>query len=557
MTQEHSDKLRFYCIVIILLVGLVTIVIRMVDLTIFDQAFLQKQGNARVLRTVTIPAFRGMILDRNNKPLAISVPVDSIWMNPKEFKPIIKQLNQLSTQLKISNKVMQQLAKNNRTREFVYLRRGLAPSRAEHILGLKITGIYKRREYRRFYPEGEVTAQVLGFTNIDDQGQEGLELAYNKWLHGISGKRRVLKDRLGHIVADIDIIRPPQPGHNLVLSMDRQIQYLAYRALKRAVNQNKAKSGSVVVLDVKTGEILAMVNQPSYNPNNRPDIAAGRFRNRAVTDVFEPGSVIKAFSVVSALDSGKYTPTSEINTAPGWLMVDGNTVRDEHNNGELTLTQILQRSSNVGVTKVTLSLPPQQLWGLLHRVGFGERTGSGFPGEAIGSLVDHRVWRPFVLATLAFGYGISVTPLQLAHAYEVIADNGMKVPVTFLKREAPPVGIQVIAPKVAHEMIDMLETVVERGGTGTRARVRGYHVAGKTGTARIAGVNGYEKNHHIASFVGIAPATHPTLVVAVMIRDPQHGQYYGGLVAAPVFSKVMAGALRILDVPPDNIKART
>lgn len=542
---------RYVFLIFVLIVCGAGLMWRMVDLTVIDQAFLQDQGDARAIRTIETPAYRGMITDRNGEPLAISTPVQSVWANPQDFDFQNKKIPQLARLLNIQAARIKRSLKRAGKREFVYLRRGLAPAKAKKIKALNIPGVNLQREFKRFYPEGEITAHILGFTNVDDDGQEGLELEYNNWLQGAPGVKRVLKDRLGHIVENIATVKEPRPGHNLVLSIDRRIQYLAYRALKKAVTENKAVSGSVVVLDPLTGEVLAMVNQPSYNPNQRPKVHDGRYRNRAVTDVFEPGSVIKAFSIASALDSGKYTPKTMIDTNPSFLKVDGNLIRDDRDNGVITVTQVLKRSSNVGVTKMTISLPPEQLWGLLNRVGFGERTDSGFPGESAGVLVNHRIWRPFVLATLAFGYGISVTPLQLAHGYTVFADKGKLMPVSLLRVNKVPKGKQAMDPTVAKQMLHMLHAVVESGGTGTRARIQGYTVAGKTGTARIAGAHGYKKNHHVATFVGIAPVSKPRLVVAVMINDPRGGKYYGGVIAAPVFADVMEGALRILDVPPD------
>jgi cell division protein FtsI (penicillin-binding protein 3) len=544
--------IRFYLLAVGLFVCACALVWRMFDLAVVDRNFLLKQGNVRSLRTIEMPAFRGLITDRNGNPLAISTPVASIWVNPADFKATRQQVRKLSQMLRLSIPELDNRIKDSGSREFVYLRRGLAPSVGKQIKHLKIPGVYEQREFRRYYPEGAVTSHLLGFTNIDDQGQEGIELAYNDWLRGIPGAKRVIKDRLGHIVSALGTIRQPKSGHNLVLSIDRRIQYLAYRVLKNTVTTEKATSGSAIVLDAHTGEVLAVVNQPSYNPNNRHRVHDGRYRNRAFTDVFEPGSVIKAFSVASALDSQKYTPKTIVNTAPGYLMVAGTQVSDEHNNGKITVTQILKRSSNVGVTKLTLSLPPEQLVGMLRRVGFGARTQSGFPGESGGVVVDTDLWRKFVLATLAFGYGISVTPIQLAHSYAVFANNGNLVPVSLLRLNKAPKVKKVLDSKVAHEILLMLEAVVEKNGTGFRAKVPGFRIAGKTGTARLLGPNGYDKDHHVASFVGIAPVSNPRLVVLVVINDPKSGRYYGSVVAAPAFKKIMAGSLRILDISPDQ-----
>lgn len=546
--------LRFWLLVALLGIGMAGLIWRMLDLTVVDRVFLQSQGDARVLRTVTVPAYRGMITDRNGEPLAVSTPVDSIWVYPKEFKPTAEQLDQLAKVLGLDIAVLKKYAGADSGREFVYLKRQVDPAISKQVKGLAIAGVYSQREYKRYYPEGEVAAQVVGFTNIDDQGQEGMELAFNDWLQGVPGTKRVIKDRLGHIVANVEDLREPRPGHNLALSIDRRIQYSAYRELKEMVSRTKATSATAVVLDVETGEVLAMVNQPSFNPNQRSSVHDGRFRNRTVTDVFEPGSTLKAFSMTAALLDGDFSADSVVNTSPGWMVIGrGKTVRDMHDNGQLSLTQILQKSSNVGMTKVILSLPADSLWGLLEKMGFGQSTASGFPGEREGELVYHRRWTPFTLATLSFGYGISVTTLQLASAYTTLAANGIKKPVSLLRVDGAVKGQRVLPERVASEIVTMLEAVVGKGGTALRARIPGYSVAGKTGTVRMVGPNGYEKDHHIAIFVGTAPATRPKLVMAVVIRDPQGSEFYGGQIAAPVFSRVMASALRTLDIAPDKV----
>lgn len=545
---------RFYLVLTLICLAVAGLIFRVYDLTILDQSFLRKQGDTRVLRLVSSTANRGMIVDRAGYPLAVSTRVFSAWMNPFDFNPEKKDVMALAKLLAMKPKDLQTLIKRNQNgvKEFVYIKRALSPEIAAKIKALNLPGLYTQVEYRRFYPEGEVTAHVVGFTNVDDQGQEGLELAYNHWLDGDPGKQWVIKDRLGRIISKVQTVQEEKPGKDLVLSIDRRIQYLAYRELLAGVTENHATSGSAIVLDAKTGEVLAMVNQPSFNPNNRPSHMSEVFRNRAVTDLFEPGSTIKAFSVASALDSGKFKPETIINTYPGWLRVGHNIVRDEHGCGPLTVTQVLQRSSNVGVTKMVLELPPNQLWSLLNRVGFGEITGIGFPGEQGGVLTKHDPWGQFTLATLAFGYGVSVTPLQLARAYLVIANHGVKLPVSLQKLDQPPQGERVMSAKIADQMLTLLESVVTKGGTGELARVPGYRVAGKTGTAVKVGEHGYQKHRYVSSFVGIAPLTNPRLVVAVVINDPQGKNYYGGIVSGPVFEKIMEGTLRILDVPPDE-----
>ncbi|OGT35106.1 MAG: cell division protein [Gammaproteobacteria bacterium RIFCSPHIGHO2_12_FULL_37_14] len=544
---------RFYLVIAIIIIATIGLMWRVFDLTILNQHFLRQQGDERILRLVKTPAFRGMIVDRNGSPLAVSTTVYSVWMNPQEFTPTKKDLISLQNLLKIQAKLISSLYQRNQAkkREFVYIKRSLSPDLAKQIKALHIPGIYLQQDYRRYYPEGEVVAQVVGFTNIDDQGQEGIELAYNLWLSGKSGKKWVIKDRLGRMISEIQTIHEQKPGNNLVLSVDRRLQYLAYRELLKGILENQASSGSAIILDVKTGEILAMVNQPSFNPNSRDVYNRNSFRNRAVTDIFEPGSTIKAFSVASALDSGHFHPDTVIDTYPGWLRVGRNVVMDEHNNGPLTVTQILQKSSNVGVTKIVLSLPPDHLWSVLHRVGFGEITGVGFPGEQGGVLVKHQPWGAFTLATLSWGYGISVTTLQLARAYAVIANGGLKLPVSLLRVEQPPAGEQVMDKKIAKQLVSLLESVVTKGGTGELASVPGYRVAGKTGTAKLVGQQGYQKHKYVSSFVGMAPASQPQLVVAVVIHDPQGKNYHGGQVSGPVFEKIMEGTLRMLDIPPD------
>ena len=545
---------RFYFVLSFILLIIAGLFARVVDLTVVNRGFLLHQGDERALRMQHMPAFRGMITDRFGYPLAVSTSVYSIWLNPREFLATPENITALAQSLHLlTQEIKVQLqAHKIHGREFVYLKRGLQPELAGQVKKLALPGVYSQEEYKRYYPEGEVASHLLGFTNIDDQGQEGLELLYNDWLTGTGGVKRVVKDRRGRSIADVQLIQQQTPGKDLVLSMDRRIQYLAYRELLAGIKENVATSGSVVVLDVKTGEVLAMVNQPSYNPNHRQELQRDVYRNRAVTDSFEPGSTIKAFSIASALDSGLYKPTTLIDTHPGWLRVDHKIVRDEHNNGVIDLARVLQVSSNVGTTKVVLSLPPTQLWNLLHKVGFGETTGSGFPGEQSGSLVRRSKWAPFTLATLAFGYGIAATPLQLAQAYAIFATAGVKIPVSLLKVDQPPVGESVLNAKVAEQMLGLLESVTQAtGATGQLARVPGYRVAGKTGTALLAGKHGYQQHHYTSSFVGIAPVSHPRLVVAVIVHDPQGKHYYASYVSAPIFQKIMEGALRILNIPPD------
>ena len=552
-TKASFIAWRFYLVLSLIFLAVLGLGWRIFDLTILNQHFLRHQGDERFLRLVNTPGFRGMIVDRNGFPLAVSTTVYSVWANPQEFDAASEHLSSLATLLGMKSKEILTLIKRNQKlkREFVYLKRALSPEVTNQIKLLQMPGVYMQQEYRRYYPEGETTAHVIGFTNIDDKGQEGLELNYNDWLAGEPGKKWVIRDRIGRIIADVKEVQEQKPGHDLVLSIDRRIQYLAYRELLAGIKANDAASGSVVVLDARTGEVLAMVNQPSFNPNNHQTSSSADFRNRAVTDTFEPGSTIKAFTVASGLELGKYQPDSVIDTSPGWMRVGRNVVKDEKDNGLLSLSQLLQISSNMGAARIVLSLPPNELWNVLHRVGFGEATGAGFPGEQDGQLVKHDPWGSFTLATLSFGYGMSTTALQLARAYDVLANEGVKLPVSFLRLDKPPQGERVLDAKVSKEMLLLLEAVLQKG-PGHEASVPGYRVAGKTGTSKIVGAGGYEKHRYTSSFVGIAPLTNPRLVIVVVIHDPRGKQYYGGYVSGPVFSKIMEGALRLLDVAPDE-----
>ena len=546
---------RFYLVLIILLLILGGIFYRLIDLGVFQRGFLLKQSQARILRVATISGNRGMIIDRHGVPLAISTPVSSIWVNPQLFKIDEEQLKSLSAILKIKATDIKAKVKKANRREFIYLKRQISPPSAEKIKALDIPGVFSQDEFKRFYPEGEVMAHVVGLTNIDDKGQEGLELAYDSWLKGQDGRQKVIKDRMGHIVDNLELLRPAKEGKSLTLSIDNRIQYVAYEALKEAVKKYHAKSGSVIVLDSKTGEILADVNQPTYNPNNRGQQHSGAYRNRALTDTFEPGSTLKPFTIAMALLSGKYTKETTVDTNPGRMKIGGYEIKDDGlNYGVINLTQVLQKSSNIGAAKIMLSLSPRRYWDLLRSFNFGMRTTSGYPGEAIGKLIDHTTWYSSDIATLAYGYGIAVTTLQLAAGYQVLANDGNSMPITFLKREQLPPSHQVLSKSIANSIMQMLQTVVERGGTGTRASVPGYHIAGKTGTAYIASSNGYDKQRFISSFVGAGPVTDPRLVIAVVIREPQ-GQHFGGLVAAPIFSKIMGSSLRMLSVKPDKESA--
>lgn len=526
---------------------------RAVDLHIVHKEFLRDQGAARYLRVVTLPAHRGMITDRNGEPLAVSTPVESVWANPRELATARADWPRLAALLDLDTTRLADYLAARLEREFVYLKRRIDPDLAARVMALNVPGVALTREYRRYYPEGEVTAHVLGITGVDDNGQEGIELAYDDWLHGVPGAKRVIKDRLGHIVQDVESLRIPRPGRELRLSIDRRIQYLAYRELKSAVLEHQAEAGSVVVMDATTGEVLAMVNLPAYNPNRPSEAHNGRTRNRAVTDLFEPGSTVKPFTVAAALESGQYRPDTMIDTAPGLFRVGSREIHDVHDYGRIDVATVIQKSSNVGAAKIALSLPAKSLWQTFSHAGFGAVTGSGFPGEAGGVLTYYPHWHEVDRAALAFGYGISVTTLQLAEAYAAIANGGQLHPASFLPLKTPVNSSTVMQAETAATLRAMLERVTNEGGTGLLARVAGYRVAGKTGTVRKLGAEGYSSERYLALFAGFAPANHPRLVMAVMINEPGGTQYYGGQVAAPVFAHVMAGALRLLNVAPDDI----
>jgi cell division protein FtsI (penicillin-binding protein 3) len=512
--------------------------------------FLQHKGETRYARVIEISAHRGMMTDRNGEPLALSTPVESVWAAPADAILSADQRTKLTRLLGMdAAELRKKLAEPDR--EFVYLKRQLSPDQAAKVVQLNLPGVFLQREYRRYYPAAEVTAHVVGVTGMDDNGQEGIELAYQYWLTGKAGSRRVIKDRLGHIVEDIESIRAPQEGRELVLSIDQRIQYLAFRELKSAIALNDAKAGSLVVLDVNTGEVLALANWPTYNPNNRDTLEVGRARNRAVVDLFEPGSTLKPFTAAAALESGRVSPGSMIDTLGGHYTIGNWTIHDARPQGLLTVAQVIQKSSNVGSAIMALAMPPQKLWTILSDVGFGAQTKVGFPGEATGRLRAYQTWKPIEQATMSYGHGISVSLLQLARAYSVFATDGKLKPLTLVRRDQPVEGKAVISPRTAIAVRKMLEMVTQPGGTGTRAQVAGYRVAGKTGTAHKVAGAAYAADRYTSSFVGFAPASRPRLVIAVMLDEPGGRSYYGGEVAAPVFSKVMAGALRLLRIAPD------
>jgi cell division protein FtsI (penicillin-binding protein 3) len=543
-----------------LVLAVLAVLWKLMTLLLVERDFLQGQGDARTIRTEPLIAHRGMITDRNGEPLAISTPVKSIWINPREIARSEHEVVRLAEALQLNAESLQASVQSNAEREFMYVRRRLPPADADAVLGLGIPGVYARQEYQRYYPQGEVTAHLLGFSNIDDIGQEGLELAYDDWLKGVPGRQQVIKDRRGRIIRELNTIQTAQPGNSLASSIDFRIQNLAYKELKAEFVHRRARSASAVVLDVKTGEVLAMVNQPSYNPHNRSTLTDfGALRNRAVTDLFEPGSTLKTFTAVAALESGLYQRTTTINTHPGRMRVGRDFVEDRGNNyGEISLEEMLVKSSNVGSAKVALAVGHEALRDVLLRVGFGESSASGFPGERGGVMPNHRVWHDIELATLSFGYGMSTSALQLAQAYAVIANDGLKVPVTLLKDGNSLLGAhepeRVISELVATDVRRMLEAVVSPAlGGFAGASVPFYSVAGKTGTARVVGARGYEANLHNSMFAGYAPAHDPRIVVIIVINEPQGTQRYGSLVAAPVFARIAGGAMRLLDIAPDKV----
>ncbi|MEW6678138.1 MAG: penicillin-binding protein 2 [Pseudomonadota bacterium] len=534
----------------LLFAGFAALSARAVYLQVWNDEFLEGEGEKRSQRVIPIPAYRGMITDRRGEPLAVSTPVESIWANPREANPTPAQIQALASILeKNPDQVRRQLT--DKSRAFVYIERLVEPHKAEQAKALDIVGLYAKQEYRRYYPAGEVAAHMLGITNVEDQGQEGLELAYQTWLTGEPGSERVIKDRRGNAVERLERLKAPKPGRDLALSLNQHIQYLAYRELAAAVNEHEARAGAVVVLDARTGEILALANTPSFNPNSRSTFSPERLRNRAVTDVFEPGSTMKPLLVAAALEAGVVKPETVIDTGPGWMQIGDKRVTDVHAKGVMTVTQALQVSSNVAVAKIALEMRSEDYWNLLSQAGLGSPPKSGLPGEVGGRLRPYATWRPIEKATMAYGHGVSVSLLQLAHAYTAFANDGVMPQLTALRREGQAIGNRVMAPATARSVLSMLETVTQNGGTAPQARVVGYRVAGKTGTAHKLIGGSYAPDKYISSFVGLAPASDPRLVVAVMVDEPSTKAYYGGLVAAPVFSKVMAGALRFMAVPPD------
>lgn len=550
---QGPPRWRLYSVVVVLALAAGAVILRALDLQVINSEFLRDEADARHLRTVSMPAHRGVITDRNGEPLAISSPVESAWANPAELLEDRGAVAAVAQTLERAPAELRDFLQAREGRQFVYLRRHLSPRVAARIQELDAPGVQLQQEFRRFYPAGEVAAQLVGFTDIDGRGLGGVERAFNEALSGRSGAKRVVRDPFGRTIEDVELLREPRPGEDIRLSLDRRIQYVAYRELKRAVHGHDAEGGAAVVLDATTGEVLAMVSQPSFNPHRRSGVEAEQRRNRAVSWAQEPGSVIKPFTIAAALSSGAVRSGQEFDTAPGTMRVGRHTVRDFLDYGELDIAGVLQKSSNVGTVKMALETEPRALWSALEDVGFGERTRSGLRDEVAGHFLPAPPRGDVQRATLSYGYGVTATPVQLARAYAAVARDGVMRPVSIRALDDPPQGRQVLDPDLAAELRAMLEAVVEPGGTGTRAAISGYRVAGKTGTVLKSGPSGYAEEDYLASFVGFAPASDPRLVMAVTIDQPRGDLYYGGQVAAPVFSRVMGSALRMLNVPPDDL----
>ncbi|WP_207834661.1 penicillin-binding protein 2 [Pseudomonas sp. 43(2021)] len=548
---------RFRVVIGLLALMVGAICWRIIDLQVVDRDFLKGQGDARSLRHIPIPAHRGLITDRNGEPLAVSTPVTTLWANPKEMQASKDRWPQLAAALGQNPQQLTERLTQQAGKEFIYLVRGLTPEQGQHVLDLKVPGVYGLEEFRRFYPAGDVTAHMVGFTDLDDHGREGVELAYDEWLAGVPGKRQVIKDRRGRLIKDIQVTKNAKAGKTLALSIDLRLQYLATRELRNAIAEQDAKAGSLVIMDVKTGEVLAMVNQPTYNPNNRRSMFPAAMRNRAIIDVFEPGSTVKPISMSAALQSGRWKPTDKVEVYPGSLQIGRYTIKDvsKSEGPILDLTGILINSSNVGMSKIAFDIGGEAIYRVMSQVGLGQYTGLGFPGERVGNLPNHREWRKAETATLSYGYGVSVTALQLVHAYAALANDGKMVPLSILKVDKAPEAVQAIPKETAETVQGMLQQVIEAPRGVFRAQVPFYHVAGKSGTARKAtvGSKGYTENAYRSLFAGFGPMSDPRYAIVVVIDEPGKGGYFGGLVSAPVFSKVMSGTLRLMNVPPDNL----
>ena len=555
--QKTISMWRLYLMAGLLVSLAVLLIGRVLSLQILDTergyAFLQDQGEMRSLRSAEIPAYRGVITDRRGEPLAVSTPVISIWANPK-FLQGSERIPELAAALGMELSVLEEKLARYRGKQFMYLQRHRVPHEAREILARRFPGVHGEREYRRFYPAGEVAAQLVGFTNVDDEGIAGMELAYNDYLKGVPGKKKYIKDLKGNMVRDIGVVEPARPGKPLRLSIDLRLQHLQHRELAKAVTAAGAASGSVVTLDAHTGEILAMVNYPVYNPNSRKNMKAANMRNRAMTDTYEPGSTMKSMTLVAALESGRYSTNTMIDTSPGWIRVGPKTYPDPRNYGEISLSRVIEKSSQVGVTKLAVDLGHEPIWDVFNRFGIGQPPGTGFPGESSGVLPNRPRWYSTEKISLAFGYGITATPLQLARAYSVFANHGMMQPVSLLALEGEEIGgTQVVSAEIADQVLTVLGRVTGEHGTARKARVPGYEVGGKTGTVHKVGPQGYIDDSYVALFAGVAPVDDPRVVTVVVINEPKGEAYGGGAAAAPVFSSVTRGALRLLGVTPTEL----
>ena len=548
---------RFRVVLGLLGIMVAAIAWRIIDLQVVDRAFLKGQGDARSVRHIPIPAHRGLITDRNGEPLAVSTPVTTLWANAKEMQTAKEKWPALAAALGQDPKALAERLEAQANKEFIYLVRGLTPEQGQAVLDLKVPGVYGIEEFRRFYPAGEVTAHMVGFTDIDDHGREGVELAYDEWLAGVPGKRQVIKDRRGRLIKDVQVTKNAKAGKPLALSIDLRLQYLANRELRNAIIENGAKAGSLVIMDVKTGEILAMVNQPTYNPNNRRSLQPAMMRNRAMIDVFEPGSTMKAISMSAAIETGRWKPSDTVEVYPGSLQIGKYTIKDvsKTEGPVLDLTGILINSSNVGMSKVAFDIGGETIFRLAQKLGLGQDTGLGFPGERVGTLPNYREWRKAETATLSYGYGISVTAIQLVHAFSALANNGRLAPLTLIKTDKAPQTTEVLPEAVAKTMQTMLQQVIEAPRGVFRAQVPAYHVGGKSGTARktSVGTKGYAENSYRSLFAGFGPMSDPRYAIVVVIDEPTKAGYFGGLVSAPVFSRVMSGTLRLMNITPDNL----
>lgn len=552
-TQQHSSW-RFHVVWLALVLLGCILVWRIVMLQVVDRGFLQAQGDARAIRTIATRATRGVIFDRYGEPLAVSTPVVSIWANPRQVLASKADLSALAKSLGMSTQLLEKKINSKANKGFMYLKRQLPPAVADNILALKYKGIYRERDYKRYYPSGEIAGHLVGFTGLDGVGQEGLELAFDKHLQSVDGSKQILKDLYGNTIKELKQITESAAGKDLQLSIDLRMQYSAYKTLKEAVAKANAQAGSIVLMDVQTGEVLALASQPAFNPNNRSQLNLASLRNRAITDAFEPGSTVKPFTILAALESGNYKPETIVDTNPGYIKVGRKTLQDHHNNGPITVSEIIMKSSQVGITKVALSIDADTVREAFQRVGLGQSPGTGFPGEGVGVVPSRVKWLDIERATFAYGYGLSVTALQLAQAYQVIAADGVMRRATLLKQDGPIVEEQVVDPHIAKQLQAMLAKVMREGGTAASAKTVGFSLAGKTGTAHKIGKNGYQDNKYRSLFAGMAPATNPKVVGVVVIEDPKGGRYYGGEIAAPVFAGVMGDILPLLKTPPDILE---